>query len=144
MTYTPVTVRDLMSHPVVTLSPHDDLATALAVETLKHVRHLPVVEHGKLVGLVTHRDLLAAKPSSTLALSVRETVAIEHRIEARTVMRRDVVTARPDTLASDAARRMLTSKIGCLPVLEDDVLVGIITEADLIGFLVRVLDGAAK
>jgi CBS domain-containing membrane protein len=134
-----VTVAQLMSSPVVTLSPDDDLASAIAIVALKHVRHLPVVEHGKIVGLVTHRDLLAAKPSSTLHLSARETVALEHRIPARSVMLTTVRTVAPDTRAHDAAQVMLEAKIGCLPVVENERLVGILTEADLVRFLVQLL-----
>lgn len=140
MVHMSVRVRDLMSSPVTTLSPHDDLATALAIEKLKHVRHLPVMEHGKLVGLISHRDLIAARPSSTLHLSNREMVALEHRVEARTIMQTTVRTTTPETLASVAAREMLDAEIGCLPVVDDERVVGIITEADLLRFLVQVLE----
>lgn len=140
MEHMSVRVRDLMSSPVTTLSPHDDLATALAIEKLKHVRHLPVMEHGKLVGLISHRDLIAARPSSTLKLSSRETVALEHRVEARSIMQTKVRTTTPDTLASAAAKEMLEAEVGCLPVVEGEKVVGIITEADLMRFLVQVLE----
>src|ERR1041384_4388155 len=112
MEHMSVRVRDLMSSPVTTLSPQDDLATALAIEKLKHVRHLPVMEHGKLVGLISHRDLIAARPSSTLKLSRRKTVALEHRVEARSIMQTKVRTTTPETLASAAAREMLEAEVG--------------------------------
>jgi len=137
-----VVVADLMSSPVVTLEPDDDLAAASAIAALKHVRHLPVVADGKLVGLISHRDLLAAQPSSTLHLSARETVALERRIPAHSIMKTDIATAAPDTAVRDAARRMLEARVGCLPVLDGEKLVGIITEADLVRFLVRVLEHA--
>lgn len=117
-------VRDRMTHQVLTLSPEDDLGIAHDLLTTGNIRHLPVVKDGKLVGLVTQRDLIRA--SSNLP------PAVVRGLRAEEVMQRAVVTVRPGTPLRRAARLMLRRKIGCLPVLEaNGKLVGILTEADL-------------
>lgn len=117
-------VRDRMTHEVLTLSPDDDLAVAHDLFATGNVRHLPVLADGKLVGLLTQRDLIRA--------SANLPPAVVRGLKAEEVMRRDLVTVRPGTPLRRAARLMLGRKIGCLPVLEaGGKLVGILTESDL-------------
>jgi CBS domain-containing membrane protein len=126
-------VRDLMSGSVVTLTRGQSIPFARELMALKRLRHLPVVdEQGLLVGLVTHRDLLAAAISSLTPLSHDEREELQFRIPVVQVMREHVWTIDPDAPADAAARLMLDHRIGCLPVTEGRRLVGIITEADLV------------
>jgi len=132
-----LSVGDFMTRELLTLKETDDLALAEQMLRLGAIRHLPVVRDGKLVGLVTQRDLLRA--SATRA--ARTTVASE-------IMVREPVTVRPSTPLVRAARAMLEKKFGCLPVCDEDgVLVGIITEADFVRFaadMVQDLDLVAE
>lgn len=132
-----LSVGDFMTRELLTLKETDDLALAEQMLRLGAIRHLPVVRDGKLVGLVTQRDLLRASATR----SARTTVASE-------IMVREPVTVRPSTPLVRAARAMLEKKFGCLPVCDEDgVLVGIITEADFVRFaadMVQDLDLVAE
>jgi CBS domain-containing protein len=106
----------------------------------RHIRHLPVVERGRLVGLVTHRDLvraqaqLLARPAHDLLADAAE----ELSVLVLAVMQRNVWRVTPETPVMEAARIMLDHKFGCLPVVDSqDQLVGIVTEVDLLRLLVR-------
>jgi CBS domain-containing protein len=119
------TMSDLMTRELVTLREGDGLEVADALIESGHIRHLPVVANRKLVGLLTHRDLLRH--------CRRRDPYSGSPILAGEVMRREVVTVRPETSARAAIRLMLDRKLGCLPVTtEDGTLVGIVTEADLL------------
>lgn len=120
--------EDLMTRELVTLEELDGLPRAEELLKLHHIRHLPVVRGGKLVGVVTHRDLLRA-----CALGPGERVS--RGVWAHDVMTRKPVTVRRDTPLKDAVRLMLHNKIGCLPVVESGGrLVGLLTEADLVRY----------
>ncbi|MEJ2210974.1 MAG: CBS and ACT domain-containing protein [Anaerolineae bacterium] len=96
------------------------------------LQHLPVVDKGgKMVGVVTEDDLLKAEPSGVTLLSVWEINSLLNKVKVRDVMVRDVITTTEDMPIEEAAHLMLEHKIGCLPVLRDDKLVGIITESDI-------------
>jgi WS/DGAT/MGAT family acyltransferase len=127
-------VGELMTRDVVTLRADDSLATAYLVMRLQRIRHLPVVDGARhVIGLVTHRDLLAAS-SSTLDLpGEAERIELLARARAGEVMETHLSLARPTEDAADAGRRMIRHKIGCLPVTGDDRrLVGIVTEEDFL------------
>jgi CBS domain-containing protein len=118
------TAAELMSRTLVTLQEKDSLQDAERWLELGHIRHLPVVRGKKLVGLITHRDLIrhAARP-----------IASARPVKAGDVMNREVTFIRPDTPVREAIRIMLHNKFGCLPVTtESGTLVGIITESDLL------------
>lgn len=134
-----ISVADFMTKDLVTVRETDDVALAESLLRLGGIRHLPVVREGKLVGLLTHRDLVrAGEPGRPAArdLPVSE------------VMTRELVTVRPATSLAHAARTLLERKFGCLPVCDDDgKLVGIVTEADFVRFaadVVRDLDLVAE
>lgn len=122
-----------MCSSVVTLTRGQSIPFARELMALKRLRHLPVVdEQGLLVGLVTHRDLLAAAISSLAPLTQDEREELQFKIPVAEVMREHVWTIDPEAPADAAARLMLDHRIGCLPVTEGRRLVGILTEADLV------------
>ena len=128
-------VKDSMAREVVTLSPGETAGEALALCRERRIRHLPVVEDGRLVGVVSDRDLRSATP----AFGEPARVAALAEVRVGDVMARDVVTARPDDPIDDAANAMRERGINCLPVLEDDELVGIVTSSDVMESLVLLL-----
>lgn len=126
-------VRDLMTSGVTVVRPDDPIATLHDLMSDKHIRHVPVVdEDGAVVGLVTERDLLrrAAGLTDDMPLSVRSDISAA--VKVNEVMTWDVETIEADEDAATAAGIMLENKYGCLPVLEQGVLVGILTEADFV------------
>ena len=125
-------VKDSMTREVVALPPHSTAGEALALCRERRIRHLPVLENGRLVGIVSDRDLRSAAP----ALGDPERAAALEKIRISDVLTREVVTARPDEPIEEAANRMRERRIGCLPVVEGDELVGIITSSDVMEALV--------
>ncbi|MFO0664844.1 MAG: CBS domain-containing protein [Polyangiaceae bacterium] len=141
----PLTVSALMTRGVYALSPTQSLPLAEALMGLRRIRHVPVVdETGAFVGLVTHRDLLQAQLSALTPLSAEERSSLQLAIPVSKIMQTNVWTIRSDALAATAARTMREHRYGCLPVVDDGKLVGILTEADLVGFAVEVLEGGAE
>ena len=136
-----VLVKHIMSSPVVTFFAEQTLPLAEDVMRFKHLRHLPVIDDDHyLIGLVTHRDLLAAQPSSLTGFSRRERRARNADITVSQIMRRDVWTIREDALASVAGCTLFDHEYGCLPVLDHGHrLVGIITEHDYLRFAIKAL-----
>jgi acetoin utilization protein AcuB len=125
-------VKDRMTHPVITIHPDMPLQDALRLMQTENVRRFPVVDgKGKLVGIVSERDLLHASPSDATSLSVWEVNYLLSKIKVDSIMTRDVTTISEDTPLEEAARIMADSKIGALPVVHDEGVVGIITETDL-------------
>ncbi len=133
-------LRDLMQTDVVTLEAGERLDLADSLMRLGRIRHMPVLEGGKLVGILSQRDLFRAAISTALHLrpaAEREWLA---KIPVREVMTTPVITATPDTTVRAAVQLMLEHKIGCLPVVEQGQLVGLVSETDLLRYLARLLD----
>jgi acetoin utilization protein AcuB len=126
-----VRVADAMTSGPVTVAPGATVATAVAAMRRGRFRHLPVVAGGELVGVVAHGDL---EPSPGLPVEAAEALAGRPVAE---VMSASPVTVSPDEPVEVAARLLVEHTIGCLPVLLDDALVGILTESDLFGVLLR-------
>jgi CBS domain-containing membrane protein len=117
-------VADIMTRKIMTLKADDDLALADSILALGRYRHLPVEENGRLLGLITHRDLLRIWADRG---------AIDGRtVSAGEIMTRDVTTVTPETPVAEAAQLICENKFGCLPVVEKGRLVGIVTEADFV------------
>lgn len=109
------------------------------------VRRLPVVDKkGKLVGIVAEKDLLYVSPSPATSLSIHELHYLISRIKVQDVMTRDVITGTEHTPLEEAARVMADNKIGSLPVMRDDKLVGIITETDVFKIFLELLGAREK
>src|ERR671916_1508217 len=121
-----------MTREVAVLSPQATASEALGLCREKRIRHLPVLEEGRLVGVVSDRDLRSAAP----AFGDPERASALQEIRISDVMTREVVSARPDDPIEVAANRMRERRIGCLPVVEGGELVGIITSSDVMEALV--------
>jgi CBS domain-containing membrane protein len=133
--------RDIMTSPVITFFAEQTLPLAEDVMQFKHLRHLPVIDdNGKLVGLVSHRDLLRAQISTLVGLTDQERRARQSDVRVSQVMTRDVWTVGPSTEATKVGRTLLDHKFGCLPVVDaDERLIGIITERDFIKYALGLL-----
>jgi CBS domain-containing membrane protein len=135
-----MSVADLMTAEVVTLTEDETLAHAQRCMARGRIRHLPVVREGRLVGLITHRDLLAASFSIFAEVKASEQRRVFDTVRVVEAMHRDVVTVSPELPVSKAARILLENKYGCLPVVDDDQkLLGIVTEADFLRLTVQLL-----
>jgi acetoin utilization protein AcuB len=127
-----VLVKDRMSKHPLTISADTSVSEAHKYMLEQKVRHLPVVDKtGRMIGVVTEDDLLKAEPSSATSLSMWEIHSLLDRLTAKDVMVREVITTTEDTPIEEAAGLLLDYKIGCLPVMREDKLVGIITESDI-------------
>jgi len=133
-------VRELMSTDLVTLTEDETLAHAQRCMARGRIRHLPVLRGRKLVGLLTHRDLLASSFSIFADVNPTEQRRVFVTVPVVEAMHRDVVTVPPELAVKEAAKILLKNKYGCLPVVnEGGDLVGIVTEADFLRLTVRLL-----
>ena len=135
---TRIPVRDVMQTSVVTISASDRLSTVEDIMTLGRVRHMPVVHAGKLVGVVSERDLLRASLSELGSFGIEARRAFLHAIEIAQVMSAPPITIGPEAHIQLAARLMADNRIGCLPVVEGDELVGLLTETDVLHWVAGV------
>lgn len=126
-------VRDLMTGDVVAVHPEDTLARVRDLMAERDVRHMPVVDDGgELVGLITQRDLLRnALIQQADVPDFVENVILE-KLLVQELMNTGIASTTPDTDIRDAAQVMFENKFGCLPVIEGELLVGILTEADFV------------
>ncbi|HID84387.1 MAG TPA: CBS domain-containing protein [Anaerolineales bacterium] len=132
-------VGERMSHPVITIPPDMPIIDALNLMKREHIRRTPVVKNGKLVGIVSDKDLLNASPSPATSLSIWEINYHLSKITVEEIMTREVITVTEDTPIEQAARVMADNKIGGLPVMRGDKVVGIITETDLFKLFLELL-----
>ena len=133
-------VRDIMSDKIVTISADDTLSTVEDIMTLGHVRHMPVVRGGQLVGVVSERDLLRASLSNLSAFGNEHRRAFLHGVEIKRVMSEPPVVIDPEATVAEAASVMADRKIGCLPVVDEARgLVGMLTETDVLRHFARLL-----
>jgi len=126
-----------MTEKIVTISADDSLSTVEDIMTLGRVRHMPVVRGGVLVGVVSQRDLLRASLSNLTELTGfgrDQRRAFLEAVEIRRVMSSPAITIPPDATPEQAAELMADRKIGCLPVVSGDALVGMLTETDLLRY----------
>ncbi len=137
----PKTVGEVMTRKVVTVTENDTIASLDDGFKRFHFRHMPVVAGPKLVGLVTHRDLLHAS-SSFLSSMAEQRDALIYQQPVKLIMQKNVVTVTASEPLLEVARLMWDSKLGCLPVVEgDEQLVGIVTEADFLRLWIVQLTG---
>jgi CBS domain-containing protein len=129
-----------MQEKIVTIGASDRLSTVEDIMTLGRVRHMPVVQGGRLVGVVSERDLLRASLSNLTRLDLEERRAFLNGVEIARVMSSPPIVIDADSPVEEAAFLMAERKIGCLPVMEGQTLVGLLTEADLLRYFAGVTD----
>ena len=123
-------VGERMSRPVITVTPDSPIMEAFDLLKRENIRRAPVIKGGKLVGIISDHDLLNASPSQATTLSVYELPYLLGKIKVQDVMTTLVISVTEDTPIEEAARIMADNKLGGLPVLRDDHIVGMITETD--------------
>ena len=123
-------VRDAMTREVVTLGPDASVSEAVAICQGEEIRHLPIVEGGQLIGLVTDRDLRSVGANQNA-----------EEVRVRDVMVEELETAHPLDTLDHASRRLHEGKIGCLPVVDEEEVVGIITSSDMLHILTELMGG---
>jgi len=137
-------VGERMSRPVISVTPDTPINDALAMFRKEHIRRAPVMKDGKLVGIVSERDLLNASPSPVTTLSIWEMNYLISKVTIKNVMTKKVITVEQDTPIEEAARIMADKKIGGVPVVSGGKVVGIITETDLFKILLELMGARQK
>jgi CBS domain-containing protein len=127
-------VRDLMSDHVATVTPHDSVEIADGVMAMGRIRHLPVLQGSEVVGILSQRDLFRSALGAAMAFGMQRPQEIMRALEVGDVMTTPPVTIGPEAAVQDAARAMAERRIGCLPVLENGRLVGILTDTDILRY----------
>jgi acetoin utilization protein AcuB len=125
-------VREMMSTDVTVIDRNDDVLSIENIMNTKHVRHLPVVEDGDIVGMVSQRDIFKAAMSSTMGYGEKAQQGFLHSVRVKAIMVYPVVTVSPDMTVDAAIELMLQKGIGCLPVVDNGQVVGMLTKTDLL------------
>jgi CBS domain-containing protein len=133
-------VRDLMTGPPITVGPTDPLRDVIQLMETKAIRHVAVVEGpGRLLGLISHRDVLRSQEGSLSGSPSHEQAHMNRWIEARWVMTKEVRTVYPETPALEAALTLRSHGYGCVPVVEEGRLVGMLTDSDFVEYAIQTL-----
>lgn len=136
-------VKAWMTKDPVTAAPGMSIKAAWRLLQERRIRHLPVVDAGKLVGIVTDRDLRRVLPSPATSLEVHELNYLLDKMTLGEVMTKDIITTTPFSRIPDAARTMLRNRIGALPVVEGGKLVGILSQTDVLEALTSAAEAQA-
>jgi len=138
-------VKELMSTKLVTVDPDDRLDRVFFLLTMENIRHLPVIDQNKLVGILSDRDIKKTLAPKKNFIERRSGTTIQlSTSKVKSIMKRGIITIKPESRAADAAAIMVKRKIGVLPVTHKDKLVGIITASDILKAFVKMsntLDG---
>jgi len=132
-------IKDMMTKNPVTVDSKTLLLDAQKILRENNIRRLPVVDKGKLVGIITQHDFLMASPSPVTSLSIHELNYLLSKMEVSEIMKKNPVTITPDTPFEEALKIGQNKKIGSFPVVEKGKLVGIVTESDIVRVLMRSL-----
>ncbi len=134
-----ILVEDIMSTDVFTLGRNDKLSVADDLMKQQRIRHIPVLNaDGDLCGILTQRDLFRGILLKSLGYGSRAEQKMLDSLSIKEAMRDEVITITPESTLSDAANLMLYNKIGCLPVVDGERLVGMISEADFVKQFARI------
>ena len=134
------TVRKIMVTDVVALDRNASLGSAKDIMDRRRLRHFPVVENGNVVGVVSQRDVFRASLASMLGYKERTEKAFLDNLSIKGIMSDPPITVTADTGISEAARLMVEKKVGCLPVVDGNRLIGLVTDTDFL----KVLGGGLK
>lgn len=130
-----LTVNEIMATKVSTLGRNDTLDLADEIMTMSRIRHLPVVDGGRVVGVVSQRDLFRSALAVALGYGERAQKILLKSLNVKEVMSEPAITIGANGTVKEAARQMIEHKIGCLPVVEGYTLVGIVTETDILRYV---------
>lgn len=134
-------ISDLMTTPVYSLRETDTLQSARVLMEQKRIRHVPIIgADDRFLGLITHRDVLANTVSHLANIDPATQAEIDAGIPLQEIMRTDVRHLGPDDPVREAAHILYHQKYGCLPIVENGRLVGIVTEADFLQLTIQLLD----
>jgi len=134
-------VKNYMTRDPVTATPDTSHQNAMKLLRKHKIRRLPIIDDGKLIGMVVEKDLLTNQPSPATTLSIYEIYSLLERLKIHQLMIIPVITVEGDCPMEEAARIMIAEKIGCLPVMDAEKLIGIITETDIFKALAQILGG---
>ena len=132
-------VKDIMQHDVACVRPETHLEEVVRLLQRRGVRHLPVLDHEDLVGIISDRDLKSVLPSPVTKLAATATRADSDGLMARDIMTTQVITVESMVSVEDAAQPLVEKRIGALPVTDGGTLVGIVTETDVLLLFVRAM-----
>ena len=132
-------IKDIMTKNPMTVDSETLVLDAHKIMKENNIRRLPVVDKGKLLGIITRHDLLEASPSPATSLSVHELNYLLSKMKVKEIMKKNPLTLTPDTPFEEALKIGQDKKIGSFPVVENGKLVGIATESDIVRFLTRAL-----
>lgn len=137
-------IRDIMATNVVTIPSSTSLADARRIMEAHRIRRLPVVDKGKLAGIVSWGNLEKASPSKATSLSVWELSYLLEKTTVKEIMKRDVITTSPDTTVEESVVLAQSNKVGCVVVVEDGRVVGITTTNDIFYKIVNPILGLGE
>jgi CBS domain-containing protein len=140
MSVSSMKVKDIMAKEVTTLGRNDSLDLADDVMSQSRIRHLPVIDEGRVVGVVSQRDLFKSALAAALGYGETAQKKLLKTLRVKEVMSEPAVTIAPEAMIKEAVRLMLEKKIGCLPVVQGHTLVGIVTETDLLRYVADLPD----
>jgi acetoin utilization protein AcuB len=132
-------VKEMMTKNPITVQPDTLVLDAQRIMKQKNIRRLPVIEKGKLVGIVTKTELLEAEPSLATPVSIHDLNYLLSKMKVKEIMKKYPLTVTPNTPFEDALRIGQEKKIGSFPVVENGKLVGIATESDIVRYLIHAL-----
>lgn len=138
-----ITVDEFMTAEPCALRDTDTINDAEQIMTEKHIRHIPIIDsENHVLGLVTQRDVLAATGLALLASEKSDSIVAKESIRLSEIMIRNVQVVHPSDSLRQAALYLQAHKYGCLPVVSDDCLVGIVTDSDFIAIAINLLEQA--
>ena len=127
--------HEIMMGSPVTLKSEDTLDLANDVISLGRIRHIPIVDDGRLVGMLTERDLIGAAASQIFGLKQKNKSALLKSVLIKEVMKKRVISAAPNTPIKELAHLMAEKKIGCVPIVSAGALVGLVTTTDILRYV---------